>query len=108
MVAIVALGGLVTFLWARDLFGAMAGAFAAVLYSFCPNLLAHGMLITTYVPVGTFSILTLYLFWRQGERPNWRSSLITGLAVVAARYRNYTGDHLPFLIDCMAIERGFR
>src|SRR5437764_1065183 len=43
MVAIGTLGGLVTFLWARDLFGPMAGAFAAALYCFCPNLIAHGM-----------------------------------------------------------------
>ena len=84
MIALAALGAVITFLWARDLFGPMAGAFAAGLYTFCPNLLAHGMLVTTDVPLATFNLLTLYLFWRQGTRPGWRSCLVTGLALGAA------------------------
>src|SRR5437879_5542763 len=47
MVLVAALGCAATFLWARDLFGLPAGVFAAALYAFCPNLLAHGMLVTT-------------------------------------------------------------
>src|SRR5213593_1750542 len=73
MVLIAALGAVVTFLWARDLFGPAAGVFAVTLYAFCPNLLAHGMLVTTDVPVAVFGILTLYLFWKRGEQPSWLS-----------------------------------
>src|SRR5437879_5024325 len=51
MVMVAALGAAITFLWARDLFGPVAGIFALTLYAFCPNLLAHGMLVTTDVPV---------------------------------------------------------
>jgi hypothetical protein len=108
MIALAALGGLITFLWTRDLFGPIAGAFAAGLYSFCPNLLAHGMLITTDVPVGTFILLTLYLFWRQGSRPNWRNSLVTGLALGAAMTSKYSGALLPILITGLAGVRAFR
>ena len=108
MIVIAAIGGLITFLWARDLFGPMAGAFAAGLYSFCPNVLAHGMLITTDVPVATFSLLTLYLFWRQGSRPNWRNSLGTGLALGAAMTSKYSGGILPVLIAGLAAYRALR
>ena len=108
MIALAALGGLITFLWARDLFGAVAGAFAAAIYSFCPNLLAHGMLITTDVPVGTFTILTLYLFWRQGDRPTWRNSLTTGLSLGAAMASKYSGALLPILVTGLVCIRGFR
>ena len=69
MVAVAALGAVITFLWSRDLFGPKAALLALGLYAFSPNLLAHGMLITTDVSVAAFSLLTLYLFWRQGERP---------------------------------------
>ena len=98
MIALAALGGWITFLFARDLFGPAAGAFAAALYSFCPNLLAHGMLITTDVPVGTFTLLTLYLFWRQGTRPSWSSGVMVGLALGAAMTSKYSGALLPILI----------
>jgi len=108
MVALGALGGLVAFLWARELFGPMAGAFAAGLYGFCPNLLAHGMLITTDVPVGSFSLLTLYLFWRQGRRPTWQNSIVTGLALGAAMTTKFSGGLLPILIAALACVRALR
>src|SRR4030095_2338469 len=108
MIAIAAIGAFITFLWARDLFGPMAGAFAAGLYSFCPNLLAHGMLITTDVPVATFTLLTLYLFWRQGSQPNWRNSLVTGLALGATMATKYSGGLLPVLIAGLAVSRAIR
>jgi 4-amino-4-deoxy-L-arabinose transferase-like glycosyltransferase len=108
MIALSGLGALITFLWARDLFGAMAGTFAVGLYSFCPNLLAHGMLITTDVPVATFTLLTLYLFWRQGDRPGWRSSLVIGLALGAAMATKYSGGLLPILIAGLSVVRALR
>src|SRR2546422_3302120 len=61
MILLAAVGAAVTFLWATDLFGPSAGVFAAGLYAFSPNLLAHGMLVTSDVPVATFTVLTLYL-----------------------------------------------
>src|SRR5437773_11979039 len=86
----------------------MAGAFAAGLYAFCPNLLAHGTLITTDVPVATFSLLSLYLFWRQGSRPNWRNSIVTGLALGAAMTSKYSGGLLPLLVAGLAMLRAMR
>ena len=71
MIIIAAMGATVTFLWARDMFGPAAGIFALMLYTFCPNLLAHGMLVTTDVPVAAFGVLTLYLFWKRREQPSW-------------------------------------
>jgi predicted membrane-bound dolichyl-phosphate-mannose-protein mannosyltransferase len=105
MVALAALGGAITFIWARDLFGALAGLLALGMYAFSPNLLAHGMLITTDVPVAVFSLLTLYLFWRQRENPRWTSSIATGLALGAAMASKYSGALLPLLIAALAIFR---
>src|SRR5438876_3614685 len=59
MVLVAAIGAGVTFLWARDLFGPAAGLFALTLYAFCPNLIAHGMLVTTDVPLAAFTVLTM-------------------------------------------------
>src|SRR5262249_7247539 len=73
-----------------------------------PNLLAHGMLITTDVPVGTFTLLTLYLFWRQGNSGNWRNSLVVGVALGAAMTSKYSGGLLPILLAGLAIVRAFR
>src|SRR3989442_4233893 len=98
MVLIAALGAAATFLWARDLFGAPAGVFAVALYAFCPNLLAHGMLVTTDVPLAAFTVLTLYLFWKRGKHPAWRSDLVTGLTLGPAMVSKFSGGVLPIIL----------
>ena len=108
MVVLAAAGAAITFLWARDLFGPVAGLLALGLYAFSPNLLAHGMLITTDVPVTVFILLTLYLFWRQHDNPRWPNSVATGLALGAAMSSKYSGGLLPLLVTALAMLRVFR
>jgi len=108
MVVLAAAGAAITFIWARDLFGPVAGLLALGLYAFSPNLLAHGMLITTDVPVTVFSLLTLYLFWRQQDNPRWANSIAAGLALGAAMASKYSGGLLPLLVMVLAIVRVFR
>jgi hypothetical protein len=105
MVLVAALGCAATFLWARDLFGLPAGVFAAALYAFCPNLLAHGMLVTTDVPLAAFTVLTLYLFWKRGEHPSWSKDLVTGLALGAAMTSKFSGGVLPIILTGFCLAR---
>jgi Dolichyl-phosphate-mannose-protein mannosyltransferase len=98
MILIAALGAAATFLWARDLFGPVAGLLALTLYAFCPNLLAHGMLVTTDVPLAAFTVLTLYLFWKRGKNPTWINDFITGLALGAAMASKFSGALVPLII----------
>src|SRR5215510_3181153 len=105
MVMLAALGAAITFLWARDMFGPAAGIFALTLYAFCPNLLAHGMLVTTDVPVAAFSVLTLYLFWKRGEQPLWPKDFATGLALGAAMAVKFSGALLPIVLAGFCLVR---
>jgi Dolichyl-phosphate-mannose-protein mannosyltransferase len=108
MVALAALGAIITFLWARDLFGPRAGLLALGLYAFSPNVLAQATLVTTDVPLAVFSTLTLYLFWKQGERATWRSSLLIGFALGAAMASKFSGGLLPLLIIGLSALRAWR
>lgn len=56
--------GCVVFLWAKQLWGRAAAIFALVLYSFEPNLLAHGGLVHTDLGATCFMFLTVYGFYR--------------------------------------------
>jgi Dolichyl-phosphate-mannose-protein mannosyltransferase len=103
MAILTGIGLIVTFLWARDLFGPTAGVMAAGMYAFSPNLLGHGILITTDVPLAVFTVLTLYLFWKGGIRPSWWLDGITGLALGAAMATKFSGAFLPLLIVILCI-----
>jgi hypothetical protein len=105
MILVAAVGATATFLWARDLFGPVAGLLALVLYAFCPNLLAHGMLVTTDVPLAAFTVLTLYLFWKRGKNPTGFSDFITGLALGAAMASKFSGALLPLIILAFCLVR---
>ncbi len=105
MILLAALGGIVTFLWARDMFGPAAGVFAAALYAFCPNLLAHGMLVTTDGALAAFTVLTLYLFWKRGTPPSWQSDAATGIALGAAMASKFSGAFLPIIITVFCLLR---
>jgi 4-amino-4-deoxy-L-arabinose transferase-like glycosyltransferase len=105
MVLLAAFGAAVTFMWARDLFGGAAGIFAVTLYAFCPNLIGHGMLVTTDVPLAVFTVLTLYLFWKRGNNPSWQSDMLTGLALGAAMASKFSGAALPIVIIVFCLVR---
>jgi hypothetical protein len=103
MVFLAAIGLIVTYCWARDLFGASAGLAAATMYAFSPNLLAHGMLITTDVPLAVFTVLTLYLFWKGSGKQSWRMDAATGLALGAAMASKFSGAFLPILLIVLSL-----
>jgi hypothetical protein len=103
MVGLAGIGLIATFLWARDLFGMPAGLTAAGMYAFSPNLLAHGVLVTTDVPLAVFTVLTLYLFWKGGEKRSWQMDGITGLALGAAMTTKFSGAFLPVLLVVLCL-----
>ncbi len=55
--------------WARALFGIRGGALALLLYTFCPNVLAHSHLVTTDISTALAMFAATYAFWRYLDRP---------------------------------------
>lgn len=52
------------YLWARQLFGVVAGIFALFLYAFEPSIIAHSTLATTDFGVAVFMFISTYFAWR--------------------------------------------
>jgi 4-amino-4-deoxy-L-arabinose transferase-like glycosyltransferase len=70
--------------WASDTFGSTAGLFALALFTFDPNLLAHGSLATTDLGATAFIFWATWAFARYLKRPMagrwWIAALLLGLA----------------------------
>lgn len=92
------IGGVVCFLWARDLFGPLAGILATTLWCFSPNILAHGSLITPDMPATALYVAACYLFWRWLRSPSWEQAILAGIVLGVAELTKTTFIFLyPFL-----------
>lgn len=86
--------------WARVLFGLRGGALALLLYTFCPNVLAHGHLVTTDISTVLAMFGAAYAFWRYLDRPG-RGRLL--VAVAAFGLAQLTKTTAAFLFPIFAL-----
>ena len=95
--------GALIYRWARQLFSSrVAALLALLLYTFDPNILAHGYLATTDLGLALFMFLGAYLVWRYWRIPgrkNNRLFVVTGIAIGCALAAKFSGAIiLPALI----------
>lgn len=84
------IGGLVCFLWGRELYGTAAGLLVLTLWCFEPNVLAHGGLITPDCAATSFGLLAGYLFWRWLKKLTWSHALAAGVGLGIAELAKMT------------------
>ncbi|RLS52508.1 MAG: hypothetical protein DWH91_16645 [Planctomycetota bacterium] len=78
------LGAVVAFHWARQLFGRPAGWVALILWTFDPNLLGNGCLITPDVGGSSLGLLAGYTFWRWLQTPDARRAFMASACLALA------------------------
>ncbi len=71
--------GCILYLWSKSLFGEMPALFGLILFSFCPNIIAHGSLFTTDMGVTVFIFTTFYFLNRFFENHSIGNILLVGL-----------------------------
>jgi hypothetical protein len=76
-----ALGGLFVFVWSRSVHGDLGGLLSLSLWSICPNLLAHGRLITTDAASAAVGIGATYLFVRYVRASSAWGAAVAGMAL---------------------------
>ena len=86
MIALGLLLGVVVYLWAKELYGAVAAIAALFLFCLDPNTLAHTPILHTDIPFTTFFFISTYFLWRTWVRLTWLNlflvSLFFGLGVI--------------------------
>ncbi len=76
-----ALGGLVLYLFGRELVGDIAALGALFLYALDPTIIAHSFLATTDVGFAVFAMLFLWALWSYLRHPSWTRLLLTGVSL---------------------------
>jgi hypothetical protein len=102
------LTALLIYLSGRKIFGATAGICALLLFTFDPNVLAHGTLISTDMASACFIFATVYAFYRYQLDRNWRWLLIPGVLAGLAMSAKFTGILVAPMLMLLAIAEGIR
>ncbi len=77
-------GAVIAFRWSREVFGATAGWVALVLWTFDPNLLGNGCLITPDVGASSVALLAGYAFWKWLEVPDMKRLVAATICLALA------------------------
>ena len=70
--------------------GRGAGLLSLALWCLCPNILAHGRLVTSDVAAASIGAGATYLFWRYQKNPTWTWTLFAGLALGMAQLTKFS------------------
>lgn len=100
--------GLVVFLWSRALYGNAAAVLSLTLFAFCPNLIAHGSLITTDMGGCAFAVLFLFALYRMVEKDSAARSTACGVALGLALLAKFTNLFLPAVFLVVYLFAAFR
>jgi Dolichyl-phosphate-mannose-protein mannosyltransferase len=99
------IGGLVVFAWSSRLYGAGGGLLSLALWCLCPNILAHGRLITSDMAAASLGAGATYLFWRSLKNPAWGRVVLAGLALGLAELTKFSMILLYGLWPALAVVR---
>ena len=80
MVFVLVFLGWFVFYWTRKLAGNKSALMALVIFSFCPNFLANGRLVTTDVGAAFGAVLSLFFWIRFLDDPSRKNIILAGLA----------------------------
>jgi 4-amino-4-deoxy-L-arabinose transferase-like glycosyltransferase len=90
MVLTAVLLGWFVYKWSYELYGQASAILAIVLFSFCPNILAHARLITPDITVTTFSFIAIYYFWRLLRHDSVADAVLGGIGLGLALLSKFT------------------
>ncbi len=91
MIAVGALLCLLTFWWARELWGDWPALWVLLCCAFCPNILAHASLVTTDAGLTCFTVGAVFALWRFGASGRLTYAAWCGVALGLALLAKYSG-----------------
>ena len=84
------LGGVFVYLWSSRIYGKIGGLLSLTLWVFCPNILAHGRLVTSDVAAASFCVASTYCFWRYLKKPGWTWAVASGIVLGLAQLTKFS------------------
>lgn len=109
IIALTILLGALIYKWTRELFGTNSAIIALTIYTFEPNILAHGILATTDMGFAFFTFLALYCYWKFFNTQSTQTLLLAGITMGLAQLTKYTAIFLwpTYFLIILAASKNF-
>ncbi len=95
VVSISVLGGYLVYRWSRTLFGACGGLISLSMWTFCPEILAHGGLVTMDMGATVVALGACYAFWAYLKGPSLKQAILCGVLLGLAEGTKFSLVVLP-------------
>ena len=82
--------GFYVFRWSKEVYGIEGGILSLILYTFCPNILAHTRLVTTDMGFTCFAFMATYYYWRSFRPDHPRAWIGAGVCLGLALLSKFT------------------
>ncbi len=101
--------GVLIYKWTNELFGTNASIIALAIYTFEPNILAHGILATTDMGFAFFTLLALYCYSKFFNKQTIQTLLLAGITMGLAQLTKYTAIFLwpAYFLIILAASKNF-
>jgi hypothetical protein len=96
-------GVLLTFHWAKELWGRYAGYLSAFLWMSSPYILGHGTLITTEVASAVSLLIVLFFFKKWIKHPSYTRTIILGILLGLAELVKFTNILLYLMLPILSL-----
>jgi 4-amino-4-deoxy-L-arabinose transferase-like glycosyltransferase len=93
----------VVYWWGWWWFGETAAWAAALLYCFCPNIIAHAGVVTTDLPAASTTLMACFAFARWLDGGTWTRSVVAGVLLGVALLTKFSALWLALLWPVWAI-----
>lgn len=100
--ALSVLGGWLVFRWSRELYGDPGGLLSLALWVICPNILAHGGLVTPDLGSTVIAFFATYQFWHYLRAPSLRRAISSGILLGLAEASKFSFVVLPMAWGAVA------
>ncbi len=98
--------GFFIFRWTKELAGAVAALFAALLYFFDPNIIGHSHYVTTDIGIAAFIFFAFYYFVRFLKDPSRKNILWAGIFLGLAQLTKFSAVLLFPIFGMFAVLYG--
>ncbi len=95
--------GLLIYRWSTELYNKKVAVFSLLLYLLCPDILAHGIFVSTDIYAAFFLTATFYFLWKYRQSNHVRYFILSSLSVALAQISKFSMAHLFILFPLLLL-----